>query len=262
MAWASGVFTRFFGSTGWQDDKAALIKILASRHDSHDQDMAQGFNVLLQNLQANAHFKVGAIGGTANAISGNLTPAITTYTQGQFIVLTPTAPNTAATTLAVNGLSSLSLQNIDATACVGGELLTGVPVVLCLNVGATAWIIINPNVLKSRGLEVGYRNLPQDIVPGNYTFVDADRGRLKIYTGAGGHTWTVAANTIEATGVIIYQNSGTGTFQIAGSGGVAISWYGGAGVVGGTRTIAIGGKGSLNVRVPASVCDIDGVGIS
>jgi hypothetical protein len=44
MGWAAGVYTRLFGSTGWADDKNASTKILASRHDSHDQDVATALN--------------------------------------------------------------------------------------------------------------------------------------------------------------------------------------------------------------------------
>ena len=40
----SGNFTRYYGATGWTDDKNAATKILASRHDTHDQDLATAFN--------------------------------------------------------------------------------------------------------------------------------------------------------------------------------------------------------------------------
>lgn len=47
MAWASGSFSRLYGATGWQTDLANNIYILASRHDAHDQDMADGVNACL-----------------------------------------------------------------------------------------------------------------------------------------------------------------------------------------------------------------------
>lgn len=51
MAWSGGVFTRtngvYSGATVWASDKAALINIVATRHDTHDQDMAQGINACL-----------------------------------------------------------------------------------------------------------------------------------------------------------------------------------------------------------------------
>lgn len=47
MAWNLGTFTRFFGATGWQDDKASAINIVSSRHDTHDEDIAEGINACL-----------------------------------------------------------------------------------------------------------------------------------------------------------------------------------------------------------------------
>lgn len=48
MPWSSGSFTRTdgtrTGSTVWQQAKAALVKILALDHDTHDQDLATGIN--------------------------------------------------------------------------------------------------------------------------------------------------------------------------------------------------------------------------
>ena len=45
MSWnGSGTFTRQFGSSGWANDKAAGTKIVASRHDTNDDDLATGIN--------------------------------------------------------------------------------------------------------------------------------------------------------------------------------------------------------------------------
>jgi len=51
MAWSSGTFTRtngtYLGPLVWTSDAAAAIDILASRHDTHDQDLAAGINSAL-----------------------------------------------------------------------------------------------------------------------------------------------------------------------------------------------------------------------
>jgi hypothetical protein len=48
MPWSgSGTFTRVYGASGWTDDKNSGIKILSSRHDAHDQDLADGINACL-----------------------------------------------------------------------------------------------------------------------------------------------------------------------------------------------------------------------
>lgn len=76
------------------------------------------------------------IGGTANAITVSATrPAISSfaYATGNIIIITPTATNTAATTVNVN---SLGVKNILKTsfsgpiALSGGELVIGVPAAL------------------------------------------------------------------------------------------------------------------------------------
>lgn len=48
MAWSgSGTFSRVFGASGWTNDKNNGVKILASRHDTNDQDLADGINACL-----------------------------------------------------------------------------------------------------------------------------------------------------------------------------------------------------------------------
>lgn len=79
MPWAGGTFTRtngtYSGAAVWQSDAAAAIKIRADRHDTHDQDLAQGINNTLtkdgQN-SPNQHiswggFKITSLGNGAAA---------------------------------------------------------------------------------------------------------------------------------------------------------------------------------------------------
>ena len=51
MAWSAGVFTRtngtYTGTGVWTSDAAASVKITATRHDTHDQDLAAGINACL-----------------------------------------------------------------------------------------------------------------------------------------------------------------------------------------------------------------------
>lgn len=48
MPWSgSGAFARYYGSAGWTDDKNSAIYILSSRHDLHDQDLADGINLCI-----------------------------------------------------------------------------------------------------------------------------------------------------------------------------------------------------------------------
>jgi hypothetical protein len=48
MPWSgTGTFSRIYGASGWTDDKNSGTKILSSRHDTHDQDMADGVNACI-----------------------------------------------------------------------------------------------------------------------------------------------------------------------------------------------------------------------
>lgn len=48
MPWTAGVFARLYGATGWVADRDAATGILATRADSHDQDLADGINACLK----------------------------------------------------------------------------------------------------------------------------------------------------------------------------------------------------------------------
>ena len=67
MGWSGGVFTRtngvYSGATVWASDKAALINIVATRHDTHDQDLAQGINACLLKDGTNAASANLSMGG-------------------------------------------------------------------------------------------------------------------------------------------------------------------------------------------------------
>ena len=85
MAWnGSGTFTRTngdnTGSTTWAQDKADGDKITASRHDTHDQDLATGINACLNKTGENAMTGNLNMGGQniINVGSGNatLTPPV------------------------------------------------------------------------------------------------------------------------------------------------------------------------------------------
>lgn len=58
MPWTGSTFIRtngqFDGSTVWTSDYNNNIKILSSRHDTHDQDLAQGINACLNKNGANS----------------------------------------------------------------------------------------------------------------------------------------------------------------------------------------------------------------
>lgn len=74
------------------------------------------------NDDANARW-AGTATGTANALVITPSPAITAYAIGQsFIFKAGASPNSAATTIAISGLTAIAVQS-NGAACSGGEIL-------------------------------------------------------------------------------------------------------------------------------------------
>lgn len=63
MPWAAGAYSRLYGAAGWVDDRDAGTKILATRHDSHDQDLATGINNCMAKDGSNAATADISMGG-------------------------------------------------------------------------------------------------------------------------------------------------------------------------------------------------------
>jgi hypothetical protein len=160
MAWnGSGNFQRtngsFSGSAVWEDDANAGFDIVDTRHDNHDQDLAQGINNCLtkdgQNsptadlsmstfkhtnvgdgtarnhyatigqLQDQAVQALSSVGGTADAITATTIPAISAYVTGARYTFKAVSSNTGATTLKIGTGSVLAVQWLGA-ALTGGEI--------------------------------------------------------------------------------------------------------------------------------------------
>ena len=160
MAWnGSGNFQRtngsFSGSAVWEDDANAGFDIVDSRHDTHDQDLAQGINNCLTkdgqnsptadlNMNTYKHTNVGdgsarnhyatvgqlqdqavqalsSVGGTQNAITATTIPAISAYVTGARYTFKAVSSNTGATTLKIGTGSVLAIQWRGA-ALTGGEI--------------------------------------------------------------------------------------------------------------------------------------------
>lgn len=164
MAWdGAGNFTRTDGvRTGaqtWQEAAAAAIGIESDDHDVHDQDLADGIkncltidgqNVMAADLDMDSHIITGlnsgtqrdhavavrqlsdggliwagTSGGTANAQTLSLTPAVGAYVAGMKIRFIAGAANTDAATLNVNSVGAVALKYPDGAALVDGSLKAG-----------------------------------------------------------------------------------------------------------------------------------------
>jgi hypothetical protein len=108
MPWAAGTFGRLYGSAGWVDDRDAGTKILATRHDAHDQDLSDGINACLK--------KDGTNAATADLNAGGF--KITNAAD-------PTSAQDVATKAYVDGAGSIAFASGDqilwrSTDAVGG----------------------------------------------------------------------------------------------------------------------------------------------
>ena len=136
----NGNFTRLYGKTGWQDDRDANTKILASRHDDDANDTADALNQIFLadgRKPASGDFKMGGyrVGGLgdakdaqdaatakqvqnfafnygkdvsteANAVKVNLSPAVQTLPAGMLLFVKVANDNTGKTTLQINNCAA------------------------------------------------------------------------------------------------------------------------------------------------------------
>lgn len=196
---------------------------------------------------ANQGPKVVANVAGGNTITGTLN--LITLVGLKQIILIPAVTNSGATTINIDGLGAIAVQNIDGTACVGGELLINIPQSLILNSAGNAFIIVSP---------ASAQLLTQNSQNGNYTFVASDRGRQIRYNGAGGHTYT--APNIGTGTIIEVINAGSATLALTTS-LAQLSWFNGGGSIPtGNRTLQIGGVCTF-LQTSSTTWDVRGGGL-
>ena len=148
MGWSGGTYTRsdgvFTGTQIWQSNRDAGTKIVADRHDTHDQDLATGINQCLNKDGSNAAtanldagtYRITRVGdgtahtdavnagqiqdgglifqatdsGSANTYAIALTPAVTAYVAGQVFHFKAANTSTGASTLNVNALGTKNIK--------------------------------------------------------------------------------------------------------------------------------------------------------
>lgn len=149
------------GATTWTQAAAAPVNILATDHDTHDQDVADGVNACFKKdggntatadlpmggfkltnvgvaaartqyarfsqVQDNAAQYIATVGGTADVIT--LTPAIaiTAYAAGQRFTFIAGGTNTGTTTINVSTVGAKDIKRPDASlsALSAGDMVSG-----------------------------------------------------------------------------------------------------------------------------------------
>src|SRR5262245_33903205 len=181
MPWnGAGGFARIYS---WVADKAAGLNISATRMDADSNDIAaNGFgNCLTRDGQGQptanlpmANFRhIGvsngvarsdyaalgqvadgtanwaAAGGSADALTATLAPALTTLADGQLVFLRASAANATATPMfAPNGLTARTITRAGGAALSAGDIPGALAeIVLRYNLANTRWELLNPATL-------------------------------------------------------------------------------------------------------------------
>jgi len=160
MGWSGGTYTRsdgvFTGTSIWQSNRDAGTKIVADRHDTHDQDLATGINSCINKDGSNAMTgamnmgsqKISSLAdgvahtdgvnagqiqdgglifqasdtGSANTYAIALTPAVTAYVAGQVFHFKAANASSGASTLNVNALGAKNIKKKNDQAIAAGDI--------------------------------------------------------------------------------------------------------------------------------------------
>lgn len=160
MGWSGGTYTRsdgvFTGTSIWQSNRDAGTKIVADRHDTHDQDIATGLNQAINKDGSNAFTGAANLGsqkitaladgtahtdgvnagqiqdgglifqatdsGSANTYAIALTPAVTAYVAGQVFYFKAANASSGASTLNVNALGAKNIKKKNDQDIAAGDI--------------------------------------------------------------------------------------------------------------------------------------------
>ena len=160
MGWSGGTYTRsdgvFTGTQIWQSNRDAGTKIVADRHDTHDQDLATGINQAINKDGSNAFTGAADLGsqkitsladgtahtdgvnagqiqdgglifqatdsGSANTYAIALTPAVTAYVAGQVFHFKAANASSGASTLNVNALGAKNIKKKNDQDIAAGDI--------------------------------------------------------------------------------------------------------------------------------------------
>jgi len=113
-----------------QTTPSANLPMGTFRHTGVGDGSARTMYPSIGQIQDNGVCKIGSIAGTANAITGSLNPAITTFTSGTLFLFLPAANNTTATTITLNGLTTKTIKRGGTTDLLADDLVLGYPALI------------------------------------------------------------------------------------------------------------------------------------
>jgi len=187
-------------------------------------NLMTGLNGRMKTLFNAAQFPLTSVGGTANAVTATLAPALDSdgFLDGMTFTLTWGAANTAGVTLAINGGSPVPVLGPDGLALPDDSIGDGLRSQITYSGGD--FVMLSPT-LRSGGAG-GVR----------YSFT---------FTASG--TWTKPVALPDATPVTIqlWAGGGGGNAHAGGGGGSSVTRIIRAGDLGATATITIGAGGAV-----------------
>ena len=185
-------------------------------------------------------------GGTANAPTLTISPAITAYSAGMIFNFTNGAANTGATTIAVSGLAAKSITKCGTTALVANDLTVAATAVILYD--GTEFQLLNPqsaggacgggsSVIVLRTYESLWSNNTAAQPGQNTTLIWGIYNNQPITTSTITYQVNVADNTANLYDIGIYNSSGTllvhtgataGTTFAPNTSPLSLTWTGGA----------------------------------
>ncbi len=90
------------------------------------------------------------VGGTANAITLTLTPAVSALVAGMQVIFFPTNDNSSSVTINTNSIGAIALE-LNNAALTGGELQAGQPAIIVHD--GSVWNLANPYAVLSPALQ-------------------------------------------------------------------------------------------------------------
>lgn len=214
----TGTFIRtdgtFTGPTVFQQERDASIDMLALNLDTEAQDMSDGLtncvtrdgqspptanipmatfiltglgpgtgrltSINLGQVQDSAVINAGTFGGTANALTASLSPAITAYATRMRIIGTAAASVTAAATLALNGITSPpAIRKKLASGLVaisGGEWIAGQTISFTYD--GTFWVLDDKPEWQSGAALTSAATIDLSTATGEYCSVSGSTGPI------------------------------------------------------------------------------------
>jgi hypothetical protein len=111
------------------------------------------------------------------------------------------------------------------------------------------------------GTEVGWRDLPPQLISGNFTLTTDSRGRMVTYTGTGGASFVLPSLAAGSVVSILNNSSNGSNLPLTPGSGVSLYWGTGASINQGARTLTNLALVTLYWATPTSVV-IAGSGIA